>query len=71
MPLLYSNPTENPWQLPLFYQQMLLQRKASGRFVFHGGLVVYLKDGQRHREDGPAVEYATGLQMWYRNGQLG
>ena len=32
----------------------------------------YYKDKQmtiRHREDGPAVEYATGYKSWYINGQ--
>ena len=27
-------------------------------------------NGQRHREDGPAVEYANGDKYWYLNGQL-
>ncbi len=27
-------------------------------------------DGQLHREDGPAVEYANGEQRWYINGKL-
>lgn len=33
----------------------------------------YYKDKQmtiRHREDGPAVEYATGYKSWYINGDL-
>ena len=25
--------------------------------------------GQRHREDGPAVEYINGTKLWYLNGQ--
>ena len=27
-------------------------------------------DGKRHREDGPAVEYADGSKSWYINGFL-
>ena len=27
-------------------------------------------NGKRHREDGPAVEYADGKQEWYRNDKL-
>ena len=27
-------------------------------------------NGQRHREDGPAVEYANGDKYWYLNGKL-
>jgi hypothetical protein len=26
--------------------------------------------GQRHREDGPAIEWSDGHKEWYRNGQL-
>jgi len=25
--------------------------------------------GQRHREDGPAIEYANGSRFWYLNGK--
>jgi hypothetical protein len=27
------------------------------------------EDGKLHRDDGPAVEYADGTQVWYINGQ--
>ena len=27
-------------------------------------------NGQRHREDGPAIEFNNGSQLWYLNGQL-
>ena len=26
-------------------------------------------NGQRHREDGPAIEYPNGTKYWYLNGQ--
>ena len=26
--------------------------------------------GQKHREDGPAIEYTDGLKFWYINGKL-
>ena len=29
----------------------------------------YNLNGQLHREDGPAVEYAVGTKYWYINGQ--
>ena len=28
-----------------------------------------LPNGQYHREDGPAIEYANGTKFWYRNDQ--
>jgi len=30
--------------------------------------VEYTLDGEFHREDGPAVEYANGAKMWYLYG---
>jgi hypothetical protein len=27
-------------------------------------------NGERHREDGPAVEYPDGAKLWYLNGEL-
>jgi antitoxin component YwqK of YwqJK toxin-antitoxin module len=30
----------------------------------------YNQNGQRHREDGPAIEWADGTKSWYRNGEL-
>ena len=27
-------------------------------------------NGELHREDGPAVEWANGFKAWYRNGEL-
>jgi len=35
------------------------------------GTIRYSNDNnQRHREDGPAVEYSNGTKAWYINGQL-
>ena len=33
------------------------------------GSIVYLLNGKRHREDGPAIEYPNGTKEWYINGQ--
>jgi len=27
-------------------------------------------NGKRHREDGPAIEFANGDKIWFRNGKL-
>jgi hypothetical protein len=35
----------------------------------HGTKSWYL-DGKRHREDGPAIEYAYGTKSWYIDGKL-
>ena len=38
--------------------------KFDDRIEYHNEL------GQRHREDGPAVECLSGHKLWYQNGQL-
>ena len=30
----------------------------------------FYKDGKRHREDGPAIEWADGAKEWYLNGVM-
>ena len=30
----------------------------------------WYKNGKKHREDGPAVEYYSGTKYWYREGKL-
>ena len=39
----------------------------NGRFEGHYG-VIYLKNCQYHREDGPAIERYDGSKEWYQNG---
>ena len=38
--------------------------------VYDDGHKVWLLDGKRHREDGPACEFSDGSKLWYRNGLL-
>ena len=38
--------------------------------VFKGTVEWRNSQGQLHRLDGPAVEYANGNRVWYQNGQL-
>tara|TARA_R110002020_G_scaffold461437_1_gene680371 strand:- start:288 stop:590 length:303 start_codon:yes stop_codon:yes gene_type:complete len=37
--------------------------------VDSGGTKFWYLNGKRHREDGPAVEYAGGSKHWYFNGK--
>jgi hypothetical protein len=37
--------------------------------VINLGNRIWYLNGQRHREDGPAIEYADGDKEWYLNGQ--
>jgi len=34
------------------------------------GTIYYILDGKLHREDGPAMVFADGSKLWYRNGEL-
>ena len=38
--------------------------------VYPNGDKEWLLNGKRHREDGPAVEYAIGHKEWYLNGNF-
>ena len=33
------------------------------------GTKFYYKNGEYHREDGPAIEYTNGVKYWYLNGK--
>ena len=38
--------------------------------VWSDGTKEWYLNGQRHREDSPAIEYANGNKKWYLNGKL-
>jgi hypothetical protein len=38
--------------------------------VHDSGSREWYLNGNLHREDGPAVEYADGMRCWYLNGEL-
>ena len=38
--------------------------------VKDNGTKFWWLNGKRHREDGPAIEYANGYKSWYLNGKL-
>jgi hypothetical protein len=42
----------------------------TGIVEYTNGDKSWSKNGQLHREDGPAIEYANGDKSWYKNGQL-
>jgi len=42
----------------------------SGIVVFPDGKKEWYKEGEYHREDGPAIEYTSGLKYWYKEGNL-
>jgi hypothetical protein len=38
--------------------------------VYDDGTKFWYLNGKRHREDGPATEWASGNKAWYLNGKL-
>ena len=43
----------------------------NGKHVLSGGTNIYIYDGKKHRERGPAEENKrTGYKAWYRHGLL-
>ena len=42
----------------------------NGKYKDKYGTVRWYKDGQFHREDGPAVEWNSGTKAWYLNDKL-
>ena len=49
-----------------FYSALTLRREID----INGTVRWYNRDGQQHREDGPAVEYSSGSKSWYSHGLL-
>lgn len=49
-----------------------VERLADGteRLTYPSGSVIYLKDGQRHRADGPAAIWSDGSMEWWQHGLL-
>ena len=37
--------------------------------VFDSGTKQWFLNGELHREDGPAIEWANGAKEWYLNGE--
>ena len=44
------------------------KKLRNGLFEYHGNRFWY-KDGELHREDGPAIEGADGIKAWYLDGK--
>jgi hypothetical protein len=34
------------------------------------GMKSWVRNGELHREDGPAIEFTNGAKWWFRNGNL-
>jgi|JI9StandDraft_2_1071091.scaffolds.fasta_scaffold1084177_1 hypothetical protein len=47
-----------------------IPKNFTGVADYEDGEKRWYKDGERHREDGPAIEYLNGTKYWYKNGNL-
>ena len=58
----YKAPSNNHWR----------PDDKSGEYVviYPGGIKQWYKDGKRHREYGPAIEYANGHKVYYYESQF-
>ena len=43
--------------------------KNNGFHINEFGTKCWYKDGELHREDGPALIYSDGAQLWYKEGE--
>jgi hypothetical protein len=56
--------------VPLSISLGKVPKIANGMHVLSGGVQIYVKDGQKHRENGPAeINTRTGYQAWFKNGR--
>lgn len=55
----------------IFYESQQLDLKQ-GTYLhkFRTGACEYFKNGQLHRDDGPAVIYPNGDQYWWKEGKI-
>ena len=47
-----------------------LIKKQTGLFIRSDGTKEWYENGNKHRLDGPAIEYFNGDKLWYQNGHL-
>ncbi|MDP2696414.1 MAG: hypothetical protein Q8O87_04190 [bacterium] len=50
-------------------EEFNLQMRSKPIRTEHGNRVEWRLDGERHRDDGPAVEWSNGTKSWYINGK--
>lgn len=43
-------------------------KMPNGRHILSGNIITYLKNGQKHRLNGPAEIWPDGTKIWFQNG---
>ena len=54
--------------LPLSLNLGGRSKVPDGRHTLAKGILVYIKDGEKHRVNGPAEIHPDGTQIWFKNG---
>jgi len=58
---------KNDWESPITIE--FINNSPTQAIVRDGGGKHWYLNGQRHREDGPAIECVDGGKLWFLNGQ--
>jgi len=57
-------------RMPIMDYMSAEENKYTGSFITGGGIKVWLVNGERHREDGPAILFPDGDEWWYLHGRM-
>jgi len=44
--------------------------KENEKVIINSSSITWCKNGNVHREDGPAIEHVNGTTIWYKNGKI-
>jgi len=56
--------------IPITMSLGRIPKIPNGRHIMPGGVVIYVKDGDKHRENGPAeINTRTGYKAWFWKGK--
>lgn len=54
--------------IPLNITLGRMYKLPNGMHELSKGVKIYVKDGDKHRSNGPAEIHPNGLKIWYKNG---
>lgn len=59
-----------PVYIPISLSLGRAPKIPSGRHVLQGGVTIYVREGEKHRENGPAeINTRTGYKAWFWKGK--
>lgn len=54
--------------VPVTYTTSNVPKLPNGRHILAGNIQIYIRDGKKHRENGPAEVHPNGYKAWFKNG---